>query len=444
MLSPDPFVQVPENSQNFNRYSYVLNNPVNLTDPSGFSWVSKVFDKIGNWFSENWRTVVVIVVVALVTWGVGSALSGAALSAQSSTAFASYSAATATTTASAGLTASGMVVTGGIAGAVGGGLSAGLAGGDLGDVLRGAIVGGIQGAIMGGMGGGAMDAFNAGNYGLAGAHVVGHGVVGGAANKAMGGKFQDGFISAAASALAQMMPFGNGNSVKGAVKAGVVGGTASALGGGKFSNGAWTAAFHYILSDASLARQGDELDETALKYSGEVYGTPDGELLSSFGINYQQDYNKAGFGAALYHENDHYYLAMRGTKMTSGANWWANIKQALGFRTAQYNMAVKLSDIVYRRTGGNVTFVGHSLGGGLASAAAYATGGNAVTFNAAGLSWRYRIGTPGPGRITANYIRGDILSLGQDFTILPSAAGERLSFAGSGGVLARHGWAQFN
>jgi len=27
MLSPDPYVQVPEYSQNFNRYSYVMNTP---------------------------------------------------------------------------------------------------------------------------------------------------------------------------------------------------------------------------------------------------------------------------------------------------------------------------------------------------------------------------------------------------------------------------------
>lgn len=35
-LSPDPIVQLPEYSQNFNRYSYVLNNPLRFTDPSGF------------------------------------------------------------------------------------------------------------------------------------------------------------------------------------------------------------------------------------------------------------------------------------------------------------------------------------------------------------------------------------------------------------------------
>jgi hypothetical protein len=34
-LSPDPFVQAPELSQNFNRYSYCLNNPLIYTDPDG-------------------------------------------------------------------------------------------------------------------------------------------------------------------------------------------------------------------------------------------------------------------------------------------------------------------------------------------------------------------------------------------------------------------------
>jgi predicted lipid-binding transport protein (Tim44 family) len=31
-LSPDPYVQAPESSQNFNRYSYALNNPLKYTD----------------------------------------------------------------------------------------------------------------------------------------------------------------------------------------------------------------------------------------------------------------------------------------------------------------------------------------------------------------------------------------------------------------------------
>ncbi|MDZ4271221.1 MAG: colicin E5-related ribonuclease, partial [Erythrobacter sp.] len=35
-LQADPIIQEPNNPQNFNRYSYVLNNPLSLTDPSGF------------------------------------------------------------------------------------------------------------------------------------------------------------------------------------------------------------------------------------------------------------------------------------------------------------------------------------------------------------------------------------------------------------------------
>jgi hypothetical protein len=89
-------------------------------------------------------------------------------------------------------------------------------------------------------------------------HVVGHGVVGGAANEAMGGKFQDGFVSAAASAAAADFGLLGNPNAKGAaaiasrtIRAGIVGGTASALGGGKFANGAWTAAFQHLLNAES-------------------------------------------------------------------------------------------------------------------------------------------------------------------------------------------------
>jgi len=37
-LSGDPYVKDTFNGQNYNRYSYVLNNPTNLTDPTGYSW----------------------------------------------------------------------------------------------------------------------------------------------------------------------------------------------------------------------------------------------------------------------------------------------------------------------------------------------------------------------------------------------------------------------
>jgi len=37
-LSPDNIVQSPENAQNYNRYSYCLNNPLMYTDPTGYDY----------------------------------------------------------------------------------------------------------------------------------------------------------------------------------------------------------------------------------------------------------------------------------------------------------------------------------------------------------------------------------------------------------------------
>ena len=44
-LQPDPIVQSPSFSQSYNRYAYVFNDPLSLTDPSGFCTSSNVNGK---------------------------------------------------------------------------------------------------------------------------------------------------------------------------------------------------------------------------------------------------------------------------------------------------------------------------------------------------------------------------------------------------------------
>ena len=421
MLSPDPYVQVPEYSQNFNRYSYVMNNPLNLTDPSGFNWLGDIFKSVGSWLKQNWQTVVVIVVMAVIVIASCGTLTGAAAAMGGALLGATATAAVATTAGAWAVAAIGGAFLGGIAG----GLSAALAGGDLGDVLRGATIGGISGALSAGL-----SASGVGGV----AEVAGQGVVGGATNVAMGGKFQDGFLSAAASSAGMQIPYANSGTA-GLIKSGVVGGTASALGGGKFANGAYTAAFQYLVTNglnpqnqAKPTGNYTSEQEIALSVSNSSYLDNSGGIILDYAPEYQDSW---GFSAAMYGSKESgFVVSLRGTQLLSLADWYSNVLQAFGIPNPQYQMVKSLARTIYDRTGGNVLFVGHSLGGGLASAAAMVTGANAITFNAAGLHpWTASGGRP---QIAALYIQGEILSLVQDISPLPNASGQRIGFSPKG------------
>ncbi|PXW49289.1 putative Zn-binding protein involved in type VI secretion [Erwinia sp. AG740] len=97
----------------------------------------------------------------------------------------------------------------------------------------------------------------------------------------------------------------------------------------------------------------------------------------------------SGFGAALFKSsiNNETMLTFRGTNngVTGAKDWLTNGAQGIGFETAQYNQAMDLAKIMKRLVSPEPVIVGHSLGGGLASAAVSATKLPGYIFNAAGL-----------------------------------------------------------
>ncbi|MCF8348769.1 MAG: hypothetical protein K9G61_08145 [Bacteroidales bacterium] len=55
-LSPDPVIQSPGNAQNYNRYSYALNNPLKYTDPSGYKYRgADMGDNPGGFFNHGFK-----------------------------------------------------------------------------------------------------------------------------------------------------------------------------------------------------------------------------------------------------------------------------------------------------------------------------------------------------------------------------------------------------
>jgi RHS repeat-associated protein len=197
-LQADPIIQEPNNPQNFNRYSYTFNNPLNATDPSGY-------------MSQAWRQAIgiIVVVVAVVTqqyW-----LGEAATWGQVATYYAAV-------------------------GAVSGGISTG--------TTKGALWGALSGFATGAIGSLTKDA-------LVRASLIG--LSEGSIGVLQGGKFGHAFASSSLSSY-----FGGKIDAKhpmvGTIKAALLGGSISAATGGKFANGAATAAFSYAFG--RMARRG--------------------------------------------------------------------------------------------------------------------------------------------------------------------------------------------
>lgn len=227
-LSADPFVQSPGNLQSYNRYSYVANNPLSFTDPSGF-FLSGLFKSIGNFFKKFWKPIVAIVVAVVVAfvipWALGGFVKGALFMSSS----------------------------------FGWAVAAGAASGAISGGGRGALFGALGAAAFFGVG--QLFAMEAVQQALGEfvhlAKSAAHGVTGGALQAAQGGDYLAGF---AAGGFTQFVSPGidfiggkDGGGLAGlfgrVAAASVVGGTASTLAGGKFENGAVTGAFSQLFNE---------------------------------------------------------------------------------------------------------------------------------------------------------------------------------------------------
>lgn len=103
-------------------------------------------------------------------------------------------------------------------------------------------------------------------------------------------------------------------------------------------------------------------------------------------------------------------VAFKGTQ--NGEDWKNNLAQGVDMHSDYYMRATRIGSKI-ERSGATVDIAGHSLGGGLASAASQASGMPATTFNAAGLHGntveRYG-GTVHQTDIQAYRVAGEILS----------------------------------
>lgn len=177
-LQADPFVDGVRDTQAYNRYSYLGNNPLNATDPTGFFSLKKVL------------TIVAIVVISVVTYG-----------AASTWAVGVYGASCTVVCSMATASMIGGVVGGAAAGFVAGVSAAAFSGANFKDSIKTGLKGALTGAISGGFGSWA-------NYGQTGGWVdisrrVAISAVGGCmAGEASGGSCSNGAkLAATAQAL---------------------------------------------------------------------------------------------------------------------------------------------------------------------------------------------------------------------------------------------------
>ena len=239
-LSADPVIQDPENLQSLNRYSYCMNNPLSLSDPSGYSWLS-----------DNWRSLV----------AAGITIAAAGLTALTMGAAAPLLIAT---------------IAGGVGGFAGGFAGTLLNGGNLGQALVAGVVGGLIGAATGFLsyaaGGVEAGISKTGAiFERAAKHAFADMWMGGVKSAVYGGEMSPvrdmigGAVTSAANELGDI-----DNMILGTATSAAVGGTISEIGGGKFANGAVTGAYNYLYNKWLHSKQEASIKQKINSYLNNV------------------------------------------------------------------------------------------------------------------------------------------------------------------------------
>lgn len=266
-LSADPYIQAPTETQSFNRYAYVWNNPMSATDPSGYWNNAKMWGAIGQVLQVVGSVLMLTKVPPLVLIGaalyvVGGFAVGESMNSGAKGAF----------TAVIGLVVS---------------AAAGYASDQI-------ITGASQSLIGSSLGA------TAARIGIS---VAVHAVISGAISHIQGGSFLKGAAAGGVRGFASGALPNKG--AGGAISAIIVGGTTSRITGGKFANGAVTAAMSYAASSFASSGAETTTDETLANeplpnenYSDYIYRTQGREVVATLTLEEVTNFS-AGLGDAL-------------------------------------------------------------------------------------------------------------------------------------------------
>ena len=221
-LQADPFVDGARDTQGYNRYSYVRNNPLNATDPSGYLSFNEFIHAVPvhRFLNKNMPWAIPVIQIALNFIPFAGPYVSAAFGANN----AYY-----------------------------------LSGGNDWAAIKSYGIS-MASAYMFKEVGEAFDGTSGGFWQQGGAgHIFAHAMVGGVISVAQGGKFGNGFVSAGLtmSIMGNMDLSDRSTSaiIGRTLIAGVVGGTISEITGGKFANGAITAAMAHLFNAESHAKR---------------------------------------------------------------------------------------------------------------------------------------------------------------------------------------------